>query len=74
MFGLEDAQSSEYNVGCFRIPAVVQTPEGILLAFAEGRIDSCSDCARLGIALKRSLDGGLTWSNLTWPVPPTPVS
>ena len=74
VFGLDDAQNSQYNVGCFRIPAVVQTTEGVLLAFAEGRIDSCHDCAKLGIAMKRSLDGGTSWSNLSWPVPPTPVS
>ena len=73
MFGLDDAQNSEYNVGCFRIPAVVQTSDGVLLAFAEGRIDSCHDCEKLGIAMKRSLDGGNSWSNLSWPVPPTPV-
>ena len=74
VFGLDDAQNSEYNVGCFRIPAVVQTTDGVLLAFAEGRIDGCNDCAVLGIALKRSLDGGISWSNLSWPVPPTPVN
>jgi len=71
VFGQADAAASEYNVGCFRIPAVVQTSEGVLLAFAEGRIDSCHDCAVLGIAMKRSHDGGHTWSPLSWPVPPT---
>jgi len=55
------------------IPAVVQTSDGVILAFAEGRVDGCNDCAVLGIAMKRSLDGGISWSNLTWPVPPTPT-
>merc|ERR1711936_83789 len=73
VFGLEDALASQYNVGCFRIPAVVQTTAGVILAFAEGRLDGCNDCAKLGIAMKRSLDGGQTWSNLSWPVPPIPT-
>ena len=71
VFGLEDALASQWNVTCFRIPAVVQTDTGLLLAFAEARIDTCADCAELGIAMKRSEDGGQTWSDLTWPVPPT---
>ena len=53
VFGLEDAEASEWNVTCFRIPAVVQTDTGVILAFAEARINSCADCAELGIAMKR---------------------
>ena len=53
VFGLEDAQVSEWNVTCFRIPAVVQTDTGVILAFAEARINTCADCAELGIAMKR---------------------
>ena len=43
------------------------------MAFAEARIDTCADCAKLGIAMRRSDDGGQTWGKLTWPVPPTPT-
>ena len=53
VFGLEDAEASEWNVTCFRIPAVVQTDTGVILAFAEARINTCADCAELGIAMKR---------------------
>ena len=53
VFGLEDAMASEWNVTCFRIPAVVQTDTGVILAFAEARINTCADCAELGIAMKR---------------------
>ena len=53
VFGLEDALASQWNVTCFRIPAVVQTDTGVILAFAEARINTCADCAELGIAMKR---------------------
>ena len=52
---------------------VVVLHAGVLLAFAEARINTCADCAELGIALRRSHDGGLTWGSVTWPVPPTPT-
>lgn len=49
---------------CFRIPAVVRTTRGTLLAFAEGRIDNCGDATNIDIVMKRSTDGGKTWSPL----------
>ncbi|MGW6904746.1 exo-alpha-sialidase [Streptomyces sp. NPDC054940] len=49
---------------CFRIPAVVQTTQGTLLAFAEGRHRSCGDAEDIDIVLKRSTDGGRTWGPL----------
>ncbi|MER6132240.1 sialidase family protein [Streptomyces sp. NPDC001815] len=52
--------------GCasFRIPAVVATAEGTLLAFCEGRVGSRDDFGNIDIVLKRSTDGGLTWGPL----------
>ncbi|MGW2951971.1 exo-alpha-sialidase [Streptomyces eurythermus] len=49
---------------CFRIPAVVRTNDGTLLAFAEGRVLNCGDAADIDIVLKRSTDGGRTWGPL----------
>jgi len=49
---------------CFRIPAVVKTVEGTLLAFAEGRVNHCGDAGDIDIVLKRSTDGGRTWGPL----------
>ena len=49
----------------FRIPAIVQTPGGALLAFAEGRIGSASDHPdAVHLVSKRSLDRGETWGEL----------
>ena len=47
----------------FRIPALITTQRGTLLAFAEGRA-SLRDHAENDIVLKRSTDGGQTWGPL----------
>ena len=48
----------------FRIPAIVTTPRGTLLAFCEGRKGGGGDSGDIDIVLKRSADGGDTWSEL----------
>jgi sialidase-1 len=48
----------------FRIPAVIATPNGTLIAFAEGRHDSAADSGHIDLVAKRSTDGGATWSEL----------
>lgn len=49
---------------CYRIPALVVTKRGTVLAFAEARKDSCSDHANVDLALRRSSDGGRTWGKM----------
>lgn len=49
----------------FRIPAIISLPNGELLAFAEGRVNSGSDFGNVDIVMKRSRDRGKTWSNLS---------
>ncbi len=46
----------------YRIPALVVTAEGTLLAFCEGRKSSASDEGDIDLLVKRSEDGGKTWS------------
>ncbi|WP_327356544.1 sialidase family protein [Streptomyces sp. NBC_01304] len=48
----------------FRIPAVVTSAKGAVLAFCEGRVGSQADFGNIDIVLKRSTDGGRTWSPL----------
>ena len=48
----------------YRIPAMIVLPGNTLLAFAESRIDAMSDLLDINIVMKRSLDGGQTWSPL----------
>ncbi len=49
---------------CYRIPTIVKSPSGELLAFAEGRRDDCGDFGDVDIVLKRSTDGGKSWGTL----------
>jgi sialidase-1 len=56
--------SQDPGYACFRIPAIVKTNDGTLLAFAEGRVLNCGDAADIDIVLKRSTDGGRTWGPL----------
>ena len=47
---------------CFRIPTMLMTKNGTLLAFAENRTADCGDTDGLhSLVLKRSFDKGLTW-------------
>ncbi|NUT44585.1 MAG: exo-alpha-sialidase [Thermoactinospora sp.] len=48
----------------FRIPAVVVTGAGTVLAFAEGRRGSAGDSGHIDLVLRRSADGGRTWGSL----------
>ncbi|WP_300596917.1 sialidase family protein [Niabella sp.] len=44
-----------------RIPALVYTKQGALLAFCEGRIGTASDWADMNLIMRRSKDGGNNW-------------
>lgn len=46
----------------YRIPAIVSTLDGKLLAFAEGRVNHAGDYGDVNIVLKTSTDKGYTWS------------
>ncbi len=46
----------------YRIPALLATRKGTLLAFCEGRRNSRSDTGDIDLLLKRSFDHGKTWS------------
>jgi sialidase-1 len=46
----------------YRIPSVILTPKGTLLAFAEGRRASAADAGDIDLVLRRSSDLGRSWS------------
>lgn len=58
---------SNYSDGCacYRIPSIVRAANGDLVAFAEARLESCSDSTgTIHLVCKRSTDGGATWQPL----------
>jgi sialidase-1 len=50
---------------CYRIPAMVTTLKGTIIAVADGRISGCGDIPNpLDLVAKRSYDNGGTWTPL----------
>jgi sialidase-1 len=66
--------------GMYRIPGIAVTPKGALLAYAEARKTSGSDWDGIDLVLRRSQDGGVTWSaqevigRLAGPIAKNPVA
>ncbi|MCB9937568.1 MAG: exo-alpha-sialidase [Planctomycetaceae bacterium] len=58
-------RSGDEGYHTFRIPAIVTTVDGDLLAICEGRKTSRADHGDVDLVMKRSSDGGKTWSPLT---------
>jgi sialidase-1 len=57
-------KAGEDGYACYRIPAVVVTNSGTLLAFAEARKTGCGDAGDIDLVVKRSSDEGKSWSKL----------
>jgi len=53
------------GVKVYRIPGLLVTPKGTLLAYCEARRDGKSDWGEIEVRLRRSVDGGTTWSAAT---------
>ena len=57
-------KSGESGYKSFRIPAIVNTNKGTLLAFAEARKHGGGDQGDIDLVVKRSSDNGKTWSEM----------
>ncbi len=55
-------QSGRDGYHTYRIPALAVTGRGTVLAFCEGRKGGSGDAGDIDLLLKRSADGGATWS------------
>lgn len=54
--------AGEHGYHTYRIPALLVTPKGTLLAFCEARKNDRGDSGDIDLLVKRSEDGGQTWS------------
>ncbi len=54
-------QSGEGGYHTYRIPALIVSKKGTLLAFCEGRKNGRGDSGEINTLLRRSFDGGKTW-------------
>ena len=56
--------SGEGGYHTYRIPALVVSTKGTILAFCEGRQHGMGDAGKIDLVLKRSFDNGKTWSEM----------
>src|SRR5262245_28867741 len=66
LFSADPVRVDVYSAGqdgyfAYRIPSLLTTPQGTLLAFCEGRKTTLSDDGNNDLVLRRSRDGGRTW-------------
>ena len=59
---VEVFRAGEGGYNTYRIPALIVSSRGTLLAFCEGRRNSGSDTGDIDVLLRRSFDGGKTWA------------
>jgi sialidase-1 len=53
------AGTGDYHT--YRIPSIIATPKGTVLAFCEGRKKNAADSGDIDLLVRRSTDGGKTW-------------
>lgn len=54
-------RAGEHGYHTFRIPTMLVTQEGTVLAFCEGRKNGAGDAGKIDVVLRRSADNGKTW-------------
>lgn len=55
-------QSGENGIKRYRIPGVIASTSGTLIAYCEARRNSSADWGEIEVHMSRSTDNGLTWS------------
>jgi len=54
--------AGDQGIALYRIPGIVVTDKGTVLAYCEARRNSRSDWGEIEVHLRRSTDGGVSWS------------
>ncbi|OHB56425.1 MAG: hypothetical protein A2Y12_06225 [Planctomycetes bacterium GWF2_42_9] len=63
LYGEVTVFDGDEDYDCYRIPSIVRTNNGTLLAVAEGRVDGCGDKGNIDIVVKRSTNNGASWGS-----------
>jgi sialidase-1 len=63
--GVDVFTAGESGYYCIKIPALLVTNRGTLLAFGEGRYHNCSDYTKTDLVFKRSTSMGANWCYCT---------
>lgn len=58
-------EAGQDGYAMYRIPGIIVTAKGTVLAYCEARLTSASDWGTIDIMLRRSTDGGKTWQPRT---------
>ena len=58
-------RAGEHGYALYRIPGIVVTAKGTILAYAEARKSEKGDWNTIDVVMRRSTDGGNTWSAMT---------
>ena len=71
VFVVGEKDELNVSIGCYRIPALVRTSAGTLLAFAEGRVGGCKPdvAGDRPIVVRSSTDDGVSWGPIRRAVP-----
>jgi sialidase-1 len=62
--GVDVFEAGKDGYHTFRIPSIIVSPKGTLIAVCEGRKSGRGDSGDIDLVMKRSLDNGVTWSQL----------
>lgn len=54
-------EAGTHGYAHYRIPAIVMSAQGTLMAFAEARVNGGGDWGPIDLVMRRSADGGTTW-------------
>ena len=57
-------KAGDFGVHTFRIPALCTAKDGAILAFCEARMKASGDDGHINLVVRRSADGGATWSDM----------
>ncbi|MBD3353723.1 MAG: hypothetical protein GF364_19720 [Candidatus Lokiarchaeota archaeon] len=57
-------KQGDFGYNTFKIPTMITAKNGTILAFAEARVENQEDWGKMDMVVRKSYDGGSTWTSL----------